>query len=163
VTPELQFALTFVTMIVLAAIVYIRLTRYESYLRDLQGIPELNERLASLVEGLEGLKTRRVEASLVEIQEILEAIREGLGKNARPVEIPRAPKPSLVDLVEAKLYNLGYREVSVITDLSDTNSLEPVKVVVEAKKDAATHKGHLVVHGTSVIELDLQPVFTTFP
>ncbi len=161
-TPLLQFALTFVTMVVLAAIVYIRLSRYESYFRDLHGIPTLNERLAALVEGLEGLKTRRVEDALIEIQQVLESIREGLG-NVRPVEIPRPSRPHLIDLVEAKLYNLGYEQVSVITDLTDANSIEPLRVVVEARKDGATHKGHLILHGTSVISLDLQSVFTSFP
>ncbi|MFQ5506760.1 MAG: hypothetical protein ACE5F1_18470, partial [Planctomycetota bacterium] len=156
------FALTFVTLVVLCAILYLRMGRYEKYLRDLEGIQTLNERLKSLVEGLEGLRTRRVEDRLASIQDVLEGIRDGLGR-VRSVDLPAAPKPSLLDLVEAKIYDLGYTKVKVVTDLSRASSVEPLRVVVEAQKNDTTHKGHLILHGSSVVELDLQPVYTSFP
>jgi len=167
----LYFSLLFVTLVVLAAILWSRLGRYEAYLRDLQGIQTLNERLRDLVDGLEGLKTRRVEEQLRGVQDLLEQIRNGIQRSLdRPAvvqELVAAPsgQPELTihDLVEAKLFNLGYREVVIVNDLDVAEPGEPIRVVVEARKDGAIHKGHLVLKGRSVTEVDLQPVFNSFP
>lgn len=175
-TPLLQFSLTFVTLVVLTLVLYLRLARYEAYLKaEKEGMTNLNDRLQKLVDGLEALGTRRVEDQLGDIHEVLAAIRDGLDRPAAQAAPAAAssvvPAPSaagrrplgLVDIVEAKLYNLGYNRVTVVTDLSEADSNEPQRVVVEAERDGALHKGHLVLHGTAVTEFEMQPNYTSFP
>lgn len=173
-TPLLQFSLTFVTLVVLTLVLYLRLARYEAYLQaEKEGMKNLNDQLQKLVEGLGALGTRRVEDQLGEIGELLSAIRDGLDR--APASVPaavgslgdapvkhRAPA-GLVDVVEAKLYNLGYNRVTVVTDLRDADASEPIRVVVEAERDGSMHKGHLILHGTAVTEFEMQPNYTTFP
>ncbi len=167
----LYFSLIFVTLILLAGIVLSRLGRYEAYLKDLEGIKTLNDRLGDLVNGLEGLKTRRVEDQIHQIHETLEQIRLGLDRQGERAPVVQeivqraAPVPtlSLQDIVESKLYNMGFQEVRIVTDLSEVNSDEPLRIVVEARRDGTIHKGHLVLNGQSVTELDVQPVFGSFP
>jgi len=163
----LQTGLIIVTIVLLAVVLYQRMSRFEGYLRDLQGIQLLNERLKSLVDGLEALGTKRIEEQLREIQELLErTLQEG----RRPADVvlhtdgEAGPVPlRLVDVVEQKLYNLGYTRVSVLTDLSEVNPGEPVRVTVEAWKDGAMYKGSLTLHGSAVIEMDLRSAYTAFP
>lgn len=163
--------LIFVTMILLAGIVLSRLGRYEGYLRDLEGIQTLNDRLGDLVNGLEGLKTRRVEEQIQEIHETLEQIRLGLERQGERTPVVQeivqraAPAPTLTiqDIVESKLYNMGFQEVLIVTDVAEAPKGEPLRIVVEARKGGTIHKGHLVLNGQSVTELDVQPVFNSFP
>lgn len=178
-TPLLQFSLTFVTLVVLTLVLYSRLARYEAYMKaEKEGMNNLNDRLQKLVDGLEALGTRRVEDQLADIHEVLASIRDSLDRApAAPpssasegsvVSVPAmhaAPrhKLGLVDVVEAKLYNLGYQRVTVVTDLSDADASEPTRVVVEAERDGALHKGHLILHGTAVTEFEMQPNYTSFP
>jgi hypothetical protein len=172
VTPELQFALTFVTLVVLAVVLYVRMIRYDQYLREeKEGIQRLNERLQALTDGLEALGLRTVEERLLEIQEVLESIRDGLQRPLPAASGPTAVEPSeaslrrssLIDIVEAKLYNLGYGKVSVVTDLTGVDSQEPTRIVVEAERNGVAHKGYLVIHGSAVTELEMQPSYTSFP
>ena len=174
-TPLLQFSLTFVTLVVLTLVLYLRLARYEAYLvAEKEGVKNLNDRLQKLVDGLGALGTRRVEEQLGEIHEVLAAIRDGIdrgnisaaseqGAGAAPAVLRSAVTGGLVDVVEAKLYNLGYTRVTVVTDLSEVDASEPVRVVVEAERDGARNKGHLVLHGTAVTEFEMQPNYTSFP
>jgi len=163
--------LIFVTMIVLAGIVLSRLGRYEGYLKDLGGIKTLNDRLGDLVSGLEGLKTRRVEDQIQEIHETLEQIRLAFDRRVDRAPVVQeivqraapAPTISIQDVVESKLYNMGFQEVLIVTDLSESTGEEPLRIVVEARKGGTIHKGHLVLNGQSVTELDIQPVFNSFP
>ncbi len=170
----LQFALTFTALVVLATIVYVRLIRYDSYLREEKdGIQRLNERLQALVDSLQALGTQRVESQLGDILEVLEGVREGLGRRGPSGgaaaaadtsvirEIPR--RAGILDVVEAKLYNMGYGKVAVVGDVEDPRAGEPVRVVVEAERDGVIHKGYLVIVGSAVTELDLQPAYTSFP
>ncbi|HMQ21357.1 MAG TPA: hypothetical protein PKE00_02645 [Planctomycetota bacterium] len=173
-TPALQFSLTFVTLVVLTLVLYLRLLRYETYMEaEKEGMKNLNDRLQKLVDGLEALGTRRVEGQLSDIHELLADIRDGLESRSQQVvmqaqtsspEVARSrPSQSLVDVVEAKLYNLGYSRVSVVTDLSKVDAHGPVRVVVEAERDGALHKGHLVLNGSAVTEFEMQQSYTTFP
>ena len=170
---ELQFALIFVTLVFLAAIFFSRLGRFERYLKKLEGIRGLEDRLHGLSETLDHLEgssgTARVEQQLSEVQALLVQIRDALTSQAGETEVgaalPMATSAELgfADLAERKLYNLGYQEVCIINDLSDSNPNEPIRVVVEAKKEGAIYKGHLIIHGSSMIEMDLQPTFSSFP
>lgn len=168
-TLTLHFALTFVTLVVLATIVYLRMARYEVYLREQRdGIQRLNERIQALVDGLEQLGARHLETKFGELQEVLEAIRDGQG---RPMVATTAPSAdvapqrfsSLLDLVETRLYNLGFSRVHVITELSEVDTSEPVRITVEAEKGGVAHKGHLVIHGSAVTEYEMQASYTSFP
>ena len=168
---ELLFALTFVTIVILTTILYLRLSKYETYLREEQrGVERLNERLQTLAESFEALGTKRVEDQLGDIHQTLEAIREDLQRQAGAapgadgVVVPAAPRRgTFVDVVEAKLYNLGYDRVVIVTDLSEVDASQPTRVVVEAERGGVVHKGSLTVHGSTVTELDLQPSYTSFP
>ena len=170
---ELLFALTFVTIVILTTILYLRLSKYETYLREEQrGVERLNERLQMLAESFESLGTKRIEGQLGDIHQTLEAIHDDLQRGSGGfgatggdgVVMPAAPpRGSFVDIVEAKLYNLGYGRVVIVTDLSDVDSSQPTRVVVEAERGGVVHKGHLTVHGSTVTELDLQPSYTSFP
>ena len=171
---ELQFVLIVVVLVILVVILYSRLGRFERYLKRLEGIPLLEDRLHGLAESLDHLEgsngTARVEQQLSEVQALLVQIRDALDSSAQGSReagvLTHMPIPgdwSIADLAERKLYNLGYQEVSIITDLSDVNPNEPIRVVVEAKKDGAIYKGHMTIHGSSMVEMDLQPSFTSFP
>jgi 2',3'-cyclic-nucleotide 2'-phosphodiesterase (5'-nucleotidase family) len=78
----LQFGLIIVTIVLLAVVIYQRLARMESYLRDLHGIQTLNTRLKGLVDAFEQLGTKRLEEQLGEIADLLE--RNLAAQNQRP-------------------------------------------------------------------------------
>jgi hypothetical protein len=168
-SPLLQFTLTFVTLVVLATILYVRLTRYDAYLREeKEGIHRLNERLQALVDGLESLGTRSIERQLTEIHDVLAAIRDGLGRPIPTPLAPSSPEPAtrqltLQEVIEAKLSDLGFRRVAIVTDLSGVDRHQPVRVVVEGEKDGVAHKGHLLLSGSEVTELAVTPNYTAFP
>lgn len=171
-TPLLQSALIFITLVLLAVIVYTRLVRYEAHMREeKEGVHRLNDRLQSLVDGLGALGTRRLEDQLAQIQELLERIHDQMSRRSTGVSMPLPDRSSErqsrgsgpIDIIEAKLYNLGYSRVTVVSDLAAADLSEPTRVVVEAEKEGVTHKGHLVIYGTSVTELEMQPSYTSFP
>jgi hypothetical protein len=169
VTPLLQFSLTFVTLIVLAIILYTRLGRYERYLKDLEGISELNERLRELCDGLQSLGTRRIETQVADLQVVLMEIRDLL---ARPQEaqigvsgLPVAGdlENSISQLILGRLTNLGYERISIVSDLEGVDASSAVRVVVEASRAGMPVKGSIVVRGGEVLEMDLKSSYTTFP
>jgi hypothetical protein len=168
VTPTLQFALTFVMLVVLATLLYRRMARYEQHMREeKEGVLQLNERLQALIESLDQIGTDEIQQQLTESHEVLKRIADKLD---RPVEVPHHPvegrgqsATALLDLVEAKLYNLGYDKVMVVGDLSEAEPHARTRVVVEAEKDGVAHKGHLVLNGAAVTELEMTPSYQAFP
>lgn len=165
----LQFGLIIVTIVLLAVVIYQRMSRFEAYLRDLHGIQTLNTRLKGLTDAFEQLGTKRLEEQLAEIADLLE--RSLAQQHQRPevqivpqaVEQALPSSASLSDVVESRLYMLGYQRVVVLSDLSEAKPDEQLRVTVEAFKDGAQYKGSLVLQGRSVVELDLTPVYSSFP
>ncbi len=168
-TPLLQFSLTFITLIVLAIILYTRLGRYERYLKDLEGISELNERLRELCEGLQTLGTRRIETQVGDLQVVLMEIRDLLARPQEvPLEVPGSSSPvpletSLSQLILGRLTQLGYERISIVSDLEGVDSSSAVRVVVEASRAGMPVKGSIVVRGSEILEIDLKSSYTTFP
>ncbi|HHI79883.1 MAG TPA: hypothetical protein ENK02_07860 [Planctomycetes bacterium] len=168
-TPLLQFSLTFVTLIVLAIILYTRLGRYERYLKDLEGISELNERLRELCNGLQSLGTKRIETQVADLQVVLMEIRDLLARpQEAPLEVPvmgasTALETSLPQLVLGRLTQLGYERISIVSDLEGVDPHSAVRVVVEASRGGMPVKGSLVVRGGEILEMDLKSSYTTFP
>ncbi|PIE23674.1 MAG: hypothetical protein CSA62_06090 [Planctomycetota bacterium] len=165
----LQFGLIIVTIVLLTIVVFQRLARMEAYLRDLHGIQTLNTRLKALVDAFEQIGTKRLEEQLSDITDLLDRNLAGQSSRSEVQIVPQASEAKLpsgstaLDVVEAKLYMLGYQRVVVLTDLSNIKSDEQVRVAVEAFKDGAGYKGSLVLQGRSVVELDLTPVYSSFP
>ncbi|GEM_PF-2142600 len=168
-TPLLQFSLTFITLIVLAIILYSRLGRYERYLKDLEGISELNERLRELCDGLQSLGTRRIEAQVGDLQVVLMEIRDLLARPQEvPIEVPGltsgvSRETSLPQLILGRLTQLGYERISIVSDLEGADLSSAVRVVVEASRAGMPVKGSVVVRGMEILEIDLKSSYTTFP
>ena len=168
-TPLLQFSLTFITLIVLAIILYTRLGRYERYLKDLEGISELNERLRELCDGLQTLGTRRIETQVGDLQVVLMEIRDLLARpQEAPIEVPVSSSAgnleiSLSQLILGRLTNLGYERITIVSDLEGVDTSSAIRVVVEASRAGMPVKGSLVLRGAEILEVDLKSSYTTFP
>lgn len=186
-----QFALFFAAILVGYVLVHLRLVRFEEHLQKLAGIRSLDDRLRGLDERLEQLATAfgkvridRLEAHLERLHEDLEDLRETTRSVQQAVvEIPQptvvtaeptvihAPAPSPVEsprqrllaLVETRLLQLGYGNLTVLSELRDDALDGDVEVVVEAERGTMPVKGRVLVRNGAVRDVAMQTVVQMFP
>lgn len=188
----LQFALFFVAILVGYFLLHLRLVRFEEHLQKLAGIRSmddrlrgLDERLQLLVESFEKVRLDRVEAKLERLHEDLEDLREATGDvrqavvqiPAPPTVVPLAeggavssvPAESagsrIAALVESRLLQLGYGNVSILTDLTVVRGDRDrdVEVQVECDRGNMPVKGRVLIRNGSVRDIALSTVVQMFP
>ncbi len=139
------------------------LRRIETSLKEMPEIRNLSEKIGELDHVLRHLDFSALETHLAELKEIASRAEHtlgtagGLSPSTRPSSGER-----LVDLVERKLYNLGYESVVIVSNLTELDE-EPFEIHVEASRRGASYKGHLKVQNGSVQELRLLPALEMFP
>lgn len=186
---ELQFSLFLAALVVGYLLVHLRLVRFERYLRELERLRELDARLEKVVAAVERQKFEGVEPTLARVREDLsrihadiaglrsgfEATIEGLAAVERAVreEAGRAAVAAggaehsagarIRAAVEARLFDLGYRDLCVLTDLSAAQGDERTEVRVEATRKSMPVKGTVAVRNGAVVDVSLQSVAKSFP
>lgn len=173
----LQFGLFFAALLIGYVLVHLRLVRFESYLREIAGLRQLNERLQGVSDSLKRVSIStledRVDMVHAELREIREAaLRLERTFSERPVAI-EAPalttEPTLSEadrvrtVVESRLLALGYGSLHILTDLNTVSLDEGGEVTVECEKAQIAHKGKVVVGNGGVRDVRLQSVTQSFP
>lgn len=185
----LQFSLFFVALLVGYFLLHLRLVRFEEHLQKLAGIRSmddrlrvLDERVQRIVEVVEQVRLDRVEGRLDRLHDDLEDLREATTQVRHavvqiPVPVPATdgagtPAPGVVvesvgariaALVEGRLLQLGYGNLSILTDLGGARSDHDVEVQVECERAGMPAKGRVVVRNGSVRDVALQTVAAMFP
>lgn len=186
----LQFSLFFVAILVGYFLVHLRLIRFEEHLQRLAGLRSiddrlrvLDERLHVLVETLGGKHFERIEAKLDRLHDDLEDLREATGEVRHAVvQIPAPVAPAVVDasaatntaprdsgsgriaaLVESRLLQLGYGNLTILTDLSAVRADREIEVQVECERGGMPAKGRVIVRNGSVRDVLVQSVAQMFP
>jgi len=179
-----QFALFFVALVVGYVLVHLRLVRFEEHLQKLSGIRNLDDRLAQLderlrlvVESLDRLRLDRIESQLARLHDGLEDVRDAtLQSRQTTVEIPSLPPPSqavaervaspqarIMAVVEARLLDMGYHDIDVLTDLAGADGQRDLEVQVECWRGGMPVKGRLFLRNGTVRDVVLQTVAQMFP
>ncbi len=187
----LQFSLFFTALLVGYFLLHLRLVRFEEHLQKLAGIRSMDDRLRSLddrllqlVTAVEKVGLERIEARLDRIHEGLEDLREATtdvrqavvqipaaapvhvtpSANGTTSDAPVAPVGvSIANLVEARLLQLGYSNIDVLTDLRGARVDEQLEVQVECERGGMPAKGRVTVRNGSVRDVALQTVAQMFP
>ncbi|MCA8950582.1 MAG: hypothetical protein KDE27_13845 [Planctomycetes bacterium] len=182
----LQFSLFFVALLVGYVLVHLRLSRFEEHLQKLGSLRSLDERLRVLVDAIEKLKFDGIEERLDRLHDDLEDLREATSHvREAVVQIPAAPLPTVsggeaaalpaaamspdspaarvLALVETRLLGLGYRNVSVLSDLTAVSEHGDADVQVECEQGGMPAKGRVQVRNFGVRDVALQSVAPMFP
>ena len=183
----LQFGLFFVALVVGYVLVHLRLVRFEEYLRQLAGIrglderlQRLDERLRQLGESFERVRLDRVEGQLDRLHDDLEELRETTANvppavvhvpapalpAPEPVRVVPAPEPAatrLLALVENRLLQMGYHDVTVLTDLANADPSRDLELQIECQRGGMPVKGRVQLRNGSVRDVALQTVAQMFP
>jgi hypothetical protein len=185
-----QFGLFFVALLVGYVLVHLRLIRFEEHLQKLAGIRGLDDRLRAIDERLrvvgdavDKVRLDRLEHGVDRLHADLEDLREATSEvqhavvqipqpvvgsapapAAAPVEAPReSAGERLLALVEARLLQLGYHDVDVLTDLGKIDVAGDIEVLVECWRGGMPAKGRVMVKNGSVRDVAMQTVATMFP
>ena len=184
----LQFTLFFVALLVGYVLVHLRLVRFEQHLEKLSTLRSLDERLTSLDEQVRAIADGsnrqglgQVTALLQRLHEDLEDLREATQRMGEAVvKIPASqpaasaggyldagpdapPSNRIVAVIEARLLQLGYRNLRLLGDLSDAQFSDEVEVQVEAERNGMPVKGRVIARNGSVSDVHIQTVAQSFP
>lgn len=184
--PELLFSLFFLALLVGYVMLHLRLVRFEEHLQKLSGIRSIDDRLRGLddrllllVEALEKVQLERVEKRLDRLHEDLEDLREATtdvrtavvqipppaaaGLPATAVALPEAAGARIAALVESRLFQLGYGNLQILTELADVRADRDIEVQVECERNGMPAKGRVLVRNGAVRDVALQTVAHMFP
>ncbi|MEQ8764044.1 MAG: hypothetical protein RL885_08960 [Planctomycetota bacterium] len=142
------------------------LRRIETSLKEMPEIRTLSEKISNLDYVLRQIDFSEAETHLAELKAIAARVEIALA-DAGPRYEAVAPvvtsgSERLVDLVERKLYNLGYESVVIVSNLQDLEK-EPWEIHVEATRRGGAFKGYLKIQNGSVQEVRLLPALEMFP
>jgi hypothetical protein len=165
-----QFAIFFVALLIGFALLFLRTRSTDVWLRELGRLRNAEERLEAIESSLRSLRS-------LPLVEVLNGIRDDLAEVAVRLErisvppvatgdprvIPRPNGERVRDQIEAKLFDMGYDTIHILSDLEDISPLEAVTVSVECRRDGIGHKGHLLIKNGAVIEAKLFTVLQAFP
>lgn len=179
-----QFSLFFVALVVGYLLVHLRVVRLEEHLRQLSMLRSVDERLRHLSEVVTKLRPERLEQQLERLHDDLEDLREAtqhvqeavvnipppphqleLRQPLTPaVATPQLGKGAMLQgLVEARLLQLGYRRLNILTDLGGIDPEGEVEVQVECERDRMPVKGRVLVRNGAIRDVALQTVAVMFP
>lgn len=185
----LQFTLFFVAVLAGYVLVHLRVARFEEHLRQLSLLKDMDQKLAALEERVRALATAvapeeraRVSDQLDRLHDDLEDLRDAArGVGEAVVQIPsvrpepgqavggagaaaaRAPSAEIVSVVEARLLQLGYRNLRLLGDLRGVQLTDEVEIQVEAERNGMPCKGRVIAHNGSVSDVHMQTVAQSFP
>lgn len=172
----LQFSLFFAALLIAYVLVHMRLVKFETYLREIGGLKQLNDRLKGVAEAMERIKVERLEDGLQllhedarDIGDTLQKVETGVGvvhTDSGGAVIPsgEASVPERIcSAVEEQLFRLGYQNLRILTDLRHIHIEDEVEVQVECEKQMMRYKGKVLARNSSILNVDLQPVVEMFP
>lgn len=186
----LQFALFFVAVLAGYVLVHLRMVRCEEHLQQLSALKDVAARLVALDEQCRALAKAVAPAERARIAEQLDVLHEdfedlrevarGVGEAVvkipalRPVSIQgdagageqlmeADPASQIVSIVEARLLQLGYRNLRLLGDLRGAQLSHEVEVQVEAERNGMPCKGRVLAHNGSVSDVHMQTVAQSFP
>lgn len=182
-----QFSLFFAALLVGYVLIHLRIVRFEEHLRGLAVLRSIDERIAALPAQLPtGDKERlaRIELHLQSLRDAIEDLREtservGESLGEAIVRIPQpaapvvvegtnvAPQPTMADriraLVEARLLQMGFGNLRMLTELTDRPLDGDVEVQVECERRHMPYKGRVLVRNGAVRDVAMQSAATSFP
>jgi hypothetical protein len=184
----LQFSLFFAAVVVAYVLVHLRLVRFEGWLRQIGELRSLNERLDGVVRSMERVRLDRIETGLGQLHDDADGNREELRQvaallraqlavleqivgakfpsTAAPV-VAAAPDSDAASriraVVEARLLDLGYRDLRILSDLVGVGLAERTEVRVEATRHHMPQKGIVAVRNGAVVDVSLQSAAKSFP
>lgn len=176
----LQFSLFFAALLIAYVLVHTRLVRFEKHLKEMAGLKTLNERLKAVSDTMERVRLDRVEEQLAQLHDDLVGLLDQLGRiertvhrdlaqvilpSPRPATVPAeaAPGERIRSAVETRLLQLGYRDLRLVTDLSDVRLEDRVEVRIEATHQQMPVKGVVTVHNGSVVDVAVRSAAQSFP
>ncbi|MCY2956111.1 MAG: hypothetical protein NT107_03625 [Planctomycetota bacterium] len=177
-----QFTLFFSALLVGMAVIHVRVSRFDVYLRDLNALKSIDTRIQSVLQNMPQVDAQRydrIETLLVRLHEDLEDLREATQHvQDAVVQIPppiastvvaggAMPDVSsgerLVSLVESRLLMIGYRNLRILTDLRGAAFDGDLEVQVECERNGMPQKGRVLVRNGSIRDVALQSAAPMFP
>jgi hypothetical protein len=171
----LQFSLFFAALLVGYLLIHLRMVRFEQYLKEMAGIRLLNQRLETLAEALSRVRLDRVEQLLQQLHEDMRAVQratsaveETLVRQPPPIQnaavlAPVSGAGRVQAVVETRLFQLGYSELRLLSDLTALPAEGDVEILVECEKAGMPCKGRVTVRNGAVYSVQIQSAAQTFP
>jgi outer membrane murein-binding lipoprotein Lpp len=148
-----------------------RLSGLEQRLERLDDLDKLSQRVQRLAGELDRKELNaHLQAKLTEIAESDRRLRAALSELTRKVadlepqhdaEHDR-PAQGPEDIAREHLERMGYRRVRLLSDLGSLNGRSG-KVVFEATRDGAAHKGQVVVEDGVARDVNARSAYSAFP
>ncbi|MEM7205529.1 MAG: hypothetical protein AAF628_35055 [Planctomycetota bacterium] len=169
----LQFALFFAALLICYVLVHLRLTKFETYLREISGLRLLNERLQGVSDALkrvtvDGVEARldQIAAELVQIRTLADRLERAAPVRA-PVEVESESRESGAERLRREVIQhleaAGYRNVRIVTAIGESESAEPLELAVECDRQQIAHKGKVLTAAGAVADVRLRSVTQSFP
>ncbi|MCB9888869.1 MAG: hypothetical protein H6836_04780, partial [Planctomycetes bacterium] len=171
----LQFSLFFAALLIGYVLVHLRLAKFETYLREVVVLRQLNERLQGVAEAMDRVKVNRLEEALQVLhQDMLELLDTGrkveAGVGAARAEQGRsgAAHPALSvgermrASIEERLFQLGYQKLRILTDLREVRLDEEAEVRVECERRMMPCKGIVTARNSAILDVDVRTVVGMF-
>ena len=173
----LQFSLFFIALLLGYVLVHLRLAKFETYLKEIVGLKQLNERLKGVAEAMERIRVDRLEEGLQllhedaqELADRLSRIEKGqvtAGSGERVQVIDSGGEPSVAEricaAVEERFFQLGYQKLRILTDLHHVHIEDEVEVQVECERRMMPCKGKVVAKNGTILDVDVHTVVQMFP
>lgn len=153
-------SLAVLSFLICFILIYLKTNRIENHLMGIRALNTLNAEMRALNAKLSEPDNQMVEDHLTAIQETVLKIEEHI---ALLIKMScKGKEESLRDLIERRLYNMGYERVVIVSSLEDIDE-EPFRVQVEAERKGILSKGFVVIQNNSIIEAKLNPITAVFP
>jgi hypothetical protein len=109
----------------------------------------------------DGESQEEVRAELHALRSLLETTRGEIG-SLRDVG-SESQFQRIHDLVERKLYNMGYETVNVAAGGDEPAPGSPFRVNFEASRRGASYKGYALVRDGVIVDSRINPIYSMFP
>jgi predicted signal transduction protein with EAL and GGDEF domain len=155
-------------LVVLAVITQRRLAKVQSALEMLEQLPVMAERLDVLSERVERREfSAALSAKLTEVNESHARLEASVAALAQYVagDVDEEDEDEADDLgtvVHRHLSRQGFDPIRILTDLGKLDDRSG-RVVFEARRLGATHKGHLVLQDGEVVDEEMRSAYSAFP
>lgn len=172
----LQFSLFFVALLIGYLLVHVRLAKFETYLKEIVGLKQLNDRLKGVADAMERIRVERLEEGLQllhedaqELVERLSRIEKGTGpagfgdRTQADGGGELSPAERICAAVEERLFQLGYQKLRILTDLRNLRIEDEVEVLVECERRMMPCKGRVVARNGAILDVDVHTVVQMFP
>lgn len=154
-----------------------RMARLQAELSQLDALAELADRVKALAAELDRKElsarvqskiteftesNRRLTAALTELRQDLDEVRRSSELHSGGGPEVGGGAPDLASVVRDHLSSGGYRRVQLLSDLTELQGLTG-RIVFEASKDGAVHKGHVDLRDGAVVEESVRSAYSAFP